>query len=148
MPTWQALPQFLKETNYKNPDDTAHSAFQLGHHTDDIPMVWGMKRTENFKNLSLWMQASREGQKLWLDVFPVEQDLFNTPPNTPDTPVFVDVGGGIGQQCQALKARFPDMVGRVILQDLGPPISMAVPVEGVEKMVYDFWTPQPVKSML
>lgn len=63
-----------------------------------------------------------------------------------DRPVFVDVGGGTGHQCIAVKQKFPDLSGRIVLQDLPAPISEAKLPNGIEKMVYDFFTRQPVKG--
>lgn len=60
--------------------------------------------------------------------------------------VFVDIGGGTGQQCIALKDRFPGLPGKVILQDLPLVVAAAVIPEGVEAMAYDFFTLQPVKG--
>lgn len=34
---------------------------------------------------------------------------------SPDDIVFVDVGGGIGQQCALLKKKYPKLLGRVVL---------------------------------
>ncbi|KAL9099171.1 MAG: hypothetical protein Q9187_009536, partial [Circinaria calcarea] len=141
---WQALPKFLADTNYRNPSDPAHCAFQPGHNTDEVPFLWVLSRPTNFANFNLWMSASREGQQIWLDVFPFEETLCHH--LNPDTPLFVDVGGGLGHQCQALKARYPNIPGRVILQDLPQTIQQAIPTDGVEVMPYDFWTPQPIKG--
>ena len=91
-----------------------------------------------------WMTAQREGQKIWLDVFPFEDQLCYGV--TPDTPLLVDVGGGVGHQCIALKTRLPHVLGRIILQDLPEVVAQAIPMEGVEPMAYDFWKPQPVKG--
>lgn len=59
--------------------------------------------------------------------------------------LIVDVGGGPGQEIIGLKKRHPELPGRYVLQDL--PITLdrldRVP-DGVEKMPYDFFTPQPV----
>lgn len=64
-----------------------------------------------------------------------------------DRVVFVDVGGGNGQQCVAFKETFPNVTGRVILQDLPAVIAEAKLPEGIEAMKYDFFTPQPIKGM-
>lgn len=63
-----------------------------------------------------------------------------------EKPVFVDVGGGTGQQCVAIKEKFPDLPGKVILQDLPAVVAGAKLPEGMEAMAYDFFTPQPVKG--
>lgn len=58
--------------------------------------------------------------------------------------VFVDVGGGNGQECEKLRAKTPSLVGKVIHQDLAGPLERAPKIDGVEKMVYDYFGPQKV----
>jgi hypothetical protein len=68
-----------------------------------------------------------------------------------DRAFIVDVAGGRGQSLLQIKremdaAGFTDL-GKVILQDRKPVLD-AIPddaLPGVEKMVIDFFTPQPVK---
>ena len=45
------------------------------------------------------------------------------------------------------KAKYPDVPGRVVLQDRQENIEKAIQTPGVENMTYDFFTPQPVKGM-
>ena len=90
------------------------------------------------------MTAARSGEKNWLDGFPFEAEVAHNV--KPDEILFVDVGGGIGAQCRNIKARFPDLPGRVILQDLPPPIKQALLVEGMEPTVHNFFTEQPIKG--
>ena len=92
------------------------------------------------------MTACHEGQNIFLDVFPFDKEIGID--SEPETPLFVDVGGSIGHQCAALKKKFPNIPGRVILQDLPPVIAQAIPTEGVELMVHDFMTEQPIKGMV
>jgi ubiquinone/menaquinone biosynthesis C-methylase UbiE len=71
----------------------------------------------------------------------------------PSRAFIVDVAGGRGQSLLQIKKEIEtaggEMAkGRVILQDRKPVLD-AIPDEqlpGVEKMVIDFFTPQPVKS--
>ena len=89
------------------------------------------------------MQANKAGLPTWLDVVPFEEISSN---QDPETPIFVDVGGSIGHQCAALKARYPNIPGRIIYQDLPPVIPHGLKIPGVEPMVHDFWQEQPVKG--
>ncbi|KAK0511298.1 hypothetical protein JMJ35_005871 [Cladonia borealis] len=116
----------------------------LGHRTEQAAFEWALSVPSRFDNFNLWMAANREGQNIFLDVYPFEKELCHG--LEPDTPLFVDVGGGIGHQCLALKQRFPHVPGRVINEDLPPVIAQAIPCDGVEHMVYNFMTPQPVKG--
>lgn len=100
-------------------------------------------------DFGIWMPVLR-GQTNWLDVIDFEAlikiDGTDDDAITPETPVFVDVGGGIGSQCAILKAKLPNLPGRVILQDLPVALQHALPTEGVEIMAHNFWTEQPVKG--
>jgi hypothetical protein len=57
------------------------------------------KNTENLRSFMLWMGAHRLREKEWLDVFPFRDVVLNGY-KMGDTPIFVDVGGGIGHQCK------------------------------------------------
>lgn len=95
------------------------------------------------QDFNLWMTVQRENQKTWLDVFPLEG--LSRDPHL-EAPLFVDIGGGLGQQCAALKRKIPTITRRIVLQDLPTTIAHAVTVEGIEHMEHDFWNPQPVKG--
>ena len=144
LPCWQVLPEFLAETKYQNPSDGAHSPFQKGHRTDQMPFDWAAAVPSRLDNILQWMKASREGQKMFLDVYPSEQEHCHG--LTSDTPLFVDVGGGIGHQCLALKQRLPDAPGRVINQDLPPAIAQAIQYAGVEHTIHNFMADRPIKG--
>ncbi len=92
LPSWTATPRFLAETGYKNPSDMMHGPAQMGHQTDEPLFRWLPKRPVNFEAFNQWMTAQREGQPNFLSVFPAEKLLLNGA--TPETPIFVDVGGG------------------------------------------------------
>ena len=64
----------------------------------------------------------------------------------PDAVVLVDIGGGLGHQCAEFKRQYPEAPGRVVLQDLEGPISAAASIPGVENMVHDMFTTQPIKG--
>lgn len=144
MPCWQVLPQFLAETKYRNPTESTHTPFQKAHGTDLVPFLWLQDKPIYLNNFGTWISASREGQNIFLDVFPFQKEI--TSRSKPETPLFVDIGGGIGHQCVALKKKLPNIPGRVILQDLPPVIAHAIPAEGIEPMVHDFMTEQPIKG--
>ena len=60
--------------------------------------------------------------------------------------VFVDVGGGIGHQCQLLREAYPGMPGRLVLQDKPYVVERALNVPGMEGMAYNYFEEQPVKG--
>lgn len=103
-----------------------------------------MSQESHLANFNHFMTVQHEGDKVWLDEYPFEKELCENV--NPEIPLFVDIGGGIGQQCSLLKSRYPRLPGRVILQDTAQVIQRAPPVEGVERMSHNFWLPQPVKG--
>ena len=80
----------------------------------------------------------------WLSVFPFEDETADCDSNDV---VFVDVGGGIGHQCKELKEKYPNLKGRVIVQDLEHAISRRLEYPGVEGIVHDFFDEQPIKGL-
>ena len=90
------------------------------------------------------MAAQRHGMPTWLDVYPVEKKINHL---SPEKPLFVDIGGGLGHQSIALRKRFPQLSDRVILQDIPQTLIHAIQDENVEIMEYDFFTEQPLKGM-
>ena len=105
-----------------------------------------MSQPQLMQDFNLWMTTTHEKQKSWLDVFPIEQ-LYQQAMSNPKTPLFVDIGGGIGHQCAALRNRFPSIKSRIVLQDLPFSIERALSTEGVENTVFDFWEEQPIKDI-
>jgi hypothetical protein len=49
--------------------------------------------------------------------------------------VFVDVAGGIREQCALLKQELPEVKGRVILQDLEMVIQHSIPSKGWRRVL-------------
>lgn len=121
--------------------------FAHGHHT-----IFGLlssdtdKGREQKKSFDDYMAGKRMtgSMQQWFDIYPTSARLSGARTGS-DNVLIVDVGGGPGQEIIGLKKRHPELPGRYVLQDL--PITLdrigRVP-EGVEKMPYDFFTPQPV----
>lgn len=143
MPAWTALATFLADTSFTNPSDEQHTPFQVAHHTTLPAYKWAVTQPRLSQDFNLWMMAQRANEKTWLDVVPSK---YLTENSELESPLFVDIGGGIGHQCAALLSAFPNIRRRVILEDLAPVIAHALPTPGVEKIVHDFWEEQPIKG--
>jgi hypothetical protein len=143
--TFVNLPKFLRETSYRNVSDSTHCPWHLAHNTTQSPFLWLRNHPADMDYFLTWMTAQREGMPTWLEVFPFEKKLCQN--LEPETPLFVDIGGGVGHQCLALKDKHSQVSGRVILQDLPQVIEQAMAGAGIEPMAYDFWTPQPIKGL-
>ena len=63
-----------------------------------------------------------------------------------DAVMFVDVGGGRGHETLELRNKFPNLPGRMIVQDRPEIIRGIINKEGMEVMEHDFFKLQPVKG--
>ena len=94
------------------------------------------------------MSGYRQGKSSWCDegFYPVTERIgqgINS-----EAPLLVDVGGGLGHDLRELRAKHPELSGRLVLQDQADVIKQVGNSEkGIELAVHDFFTPQPVKGM-
>ena len=141
------MPVVLAESRYQNPTDNLHTGLQRGMHTKGHAFEWFSSHPETANNFNIFMSAQREGRAYWLDFYPFEQKLLaNTGINEKDV-IFVDVGGALGHEIKELRKRSPTLKGRMILQDRQQTIDVVPADPGMEAMVHDFFTPQPIVGM-
>jgi demethylsterigmatocystin 6-O-methyltransferase len=81
----------------------------------------------------------------WIESFPVEKEIGSFSAE-PEKAILVDVGGGFGQQAITFKTKFPNLPGRIIVQDIPSTLDQAKPVDGIEFLVHDFFQPQPIQE--
>ncbi|KAI4162077.1 MAG: hypothetical protein LQ342_004247 [Letrouitia transgressa] len=136
-PVYQAIPDHLKATSYQN--SGSKYVWHTAMSTDQDFFPWAKQHPEQIKWFQQLMSVPREGD--WLDVAPFQDVSVES-----ERALFVDVGGSIGHQCARLKQKFPDLKGRIVLQDLEETIKNAPPIEGVEMMSHDFFKAQPIKG--
>ncbi|ELR01772.1 hypothetical protein GMDG_00148, partial [Pseudogymnoascus destructans 20631-21] len=91
-----------------------------------------------------FMEAQFASLPTWLDVLPFDTEYAASA--TPETLIFVDLGGGNGQQYVALRKKYPALQGRIILQDRPAILEKAITPDIVERMPYDYLGEQPVKG--
>lgn len=79
----------------------------------------------------------------WLDIYP-HQTVVDTA--VQEGPLVVDVGGNIGHDIERFRQAHPDTAERLYLQDRPEVVKLSKSPDPVNKMAYDFFTPQPVKG--
>ncbi|UNI24538.1 hypothetical protein JDV02_010274 [Purpureocillium takamizusanense] len=145
--TFQALPEFLAENGYKDISDSQNGIFQKAFGTDLACyeyLALDTKLQGQFQD-SMALHSPTSGD--WLSALPGHL-VEETPALEHDPVLFVDIGGGMGHQSIRLRERYPNAIGRVILQDMQVTIdriSKPMP-HGVEAMVHGLFDPQPVKG--
>ncbi|ATY63776.1 O-family 2 [Cordyceps militaris] len=136
------LPAFAALDTVLSAPEQRLNAFQVGQHSSQDFYTWLETRPVQHGAFHRFMEAQFASLPTWLDAV----DVAAVMSGEPDQVAFVDVGGGNGQQIAALKARIPDLQGRVVLQDRPEVLDRALEVEGMERMSYDYLTEQPIKD--
>ena len=142
-----ALPEFLEQTGWKNPEDYNNSAFHLGAHTQ--LGLWEYLEADPEK-----LQAFNNGMRSMATVkefdssYPFDAEL-NKEAIKEGEVVLVDVGGGRGHALERVKQRFPGLKGRLVLQDQSSVIEDAIAgglSSEIEPQAASFFEPNPVKN--
>ncbi|KAF3395632.1 O-methyltransferase afvC [Talaromyces pinophilus] len=79
-----------------------------------------------------------------LGMYPFGEELVDLP-DLDTRALIVDIGGGRGQSLLQIKEKWPELRGRMILQDRPMVLNSFPELPGIEKMPHDFFTEQPVK---
>lgn len=138
------LPEFFKEKGWKNPGDIDDSPFNFALGSKQKYFEY-MSSKPYYQNAFDTVMAApyRRDEESWFNFFPVEEKLRV---NGPSEVLLVDVGGGRGKDLQAFHKRFPDLPGRLILQDLGHVTATADVTNEIENQAHSFFDEQPVKG--
>lgn len=137
------MPEYLKQTGYSNPANPEDGIFQyttgskgnLFDYYDTHP-----KEGESFNHVMGGVMAH---QASWLLIYPYET-LVNIAAK--ESAILVDIGGNVGHDLERFRIRYPDMAARLVLQDRPDVVALSKCPDPVQKMPYDFFTPQPVQG--
>jgi demethylsterigmatocystin 6-O-methyltransferase len=143
-PAYAATPAFLAACSYQNPTDLHDTPFNTPWATKLPLWDWLSEHPEHRAHFNRFMYAQRSSVKDCFSTLNLEEDVLGWPA---EKPLFVDVGGGTGQQCIALREKWPMLKGKVVLQDLPSVVDNVHLAEAIEVMAYDFFTEQPIKGM-
>ncbi|KAG4033051.1 hypothetical protein MFRU_005g00690 [Monilinia fructicola] len=149
-PCVYVLTQYFKENGFKQPDSITNNPYTLAHRTNGRTMWEHLSQhPELFKAFNLAMHGQSTETVQSYGFFPWLSTYQNTE-TSDDTVLLVDIGGGQGHAITAIKKLIQDTKGRMILQEREEVIREIFDIElvGIEKMTYDFFTPQPIKGAL
>jgi hypothetical protein len=145
--TLAKLPEWVANNGMKAPHDAYNGPFQYAMGTDLhlYDYLLANPRLENA--LSSFMRVHLgEGGKGgdWYDFYPVAEKLTVS---SPEQPLLIDLGGGLGHDLEAFAKAFPNLPGRLILQDRPSVIDDIKELDPrVERMKHSFFDPNPVKG--
>ncbi|PQE20270.1 quercetin 3-O-methyltransferase 1 protein [Rutstroemia sp. NJR-2017a BBW] len=137
------IPEYLKKTNYKNPENTNDGPFQYAMNTKLQYYDWLKTEPEQAIafNMTMMLQRMDRGEA-WYDYYPVTSKVGAS--FDEKLPLLVDVGGNIGINVGDFHTKFPDLPGRLVLEDLPEVISDIQELDPViERIPHSFLEPQP-----
>ncbi|KAL9627062.1 MAG: hypothetical protein Q9204_006834, partial [Flavoplaca sp. TL-2023a] len=112
----------MQSQGYENPTQSTTSAFA---YTNGSEFWTHLGKTPVHSQIfNDFMATRRQGRQRWYDIYSVGQELSaslsNADTYTPgeSNVLLVDVGGNRGHDLVELRAKYPDLVGKMILQDL------------------------------
>ncbi|KAK2752486.1 o-methyltransferase [Colletotrichum kahawae] len=135
LPIYAKLPKFFEATG--------QSGFQYAHGWDGDLWSYYQAHPKEEEEFSIIQQSIAAQQPAWIDIYPADS-LLDT---NPDTSLLVDIGGSTGHDILKFHGLYPDKASRLYLEDLGSVVEKAELPSGVNKVAYDFFTPQPVQCM-
>lgn len=152
LPSIQKTPEYLKKTNYRNPDDPLFAPLQYTNNIKNDGFTWLCQNPAALDRFNSFMEGQRANRAFWADWFPVRERVLNHPDLSAEKPLLVDIGGGRGHDLIVFRERFPDAPGKLILEELPEVIDEVRGVRdldaaGVETVKYDFFDQvQPVQG--
>jgi demethylsterigmatocystin 6-O-methyltransferase len=117
------------ENNYKDVIDNLHTPFQKAFDTKLTSFDWLFQHPKYINALHKTMSALQGTE--WTEGFTLlnseAQKIPSTPPTPEEKPFLVDVGGSHGHQCIELAREYPNLLGRLIMQDLPMTVDKLTP---------------------
>lgn len=142
-PGIQLFPDFLKEHGYQDVEDTADCVLPKAWKSNLPTFLHYQTKPDLFAQFNKYMKVQRLGMPTWMDVYPYQKLIQGL---TPQQPFFVDIGGGFGHQCIALREALPELPNKILLQDIAATLEHVIQPLGVDIIVQDFFQPQQTKG--
>ncbi|KAJ5784436.1 S-adenosyl-L-methionine-dependent methyltransferase [Penicillium pulvis] len=145
-PIVQVMPDFFMEKKYQDITSNRDTPFQKAFNTDLACFDWLVQHPKHFGSLQKIMTALEGAEwTVGFDLIKTEAEkIKSTTPQPSERPFLVDVGGGHGHQCVQLAKTYPNLLGRLVLQDLPEAVHSLPSIEGVRAEAHDFFQKQPI----
>jgi hypothetical protein len=134
----------LRGLKYLNPYTPKDSTLAMAHNASGATSFEILFNSPHLKAFGLYMGTFTMGHKQWTELYPVETRMIEGFEEGEDSVILVDVGGGFGHQAKLLKDTFPNLPGRLIVQDLHQ--MKGEDIAEIEFQAHDFYQEQPVKG--
>jgi hypothetical protein len=143
------LPEYFRTHTHEDLFDLRKSPFAYALGLEGMTYYEAISHDADRFNMFNMTMVQMESQLPVLGMYPFGS-IKNAAEAEKERPLIVDVGGGRGQALLAIQKEFPAGFGaKMILQDRPDVIGSLTPedIPNIETMVYDFFTPQPIRSI-
>lgn len=148
--TWPSIAfmnQYFKENGWKHPVDPTNCPYTFAHRTNGKESwAYIAQFPERQENSNRAMIAQSFDSTWSVGLYPFAEKLAETPSGDDETPLVVDVGGGVGHTSRQIRELCAGIKGRVVLQDRAEVVKDAPHIDGIVAMEHDFFSPQPIKG--
>jgi hypothetical protein len=138
------LPEYFEEHGFQSPSDAYDGPFQFAMGTKQHYFEWLKSNPKHQQAFNTLMTIGRMNRgEEWFDFYPVEEKLQVAGSKM----LLIDIGGGLGHDLIAFKQRYPQLPGKLMVQDLPIVIDDVKDLPpGIEAMKHDFFAPEPIKN--
>ncbi|KAM0150369.1 hypothetical protein ACHAQE_008589 [Botrytis cinerea] len=147
-PAYVKLPEYFQTHSKEDLYDLTKGPYAYGHGLEGKTYYEAISHTPERLHMFNTTMVSMERQSPITGMYPFAT-LKNEVEAEKERPFVVDIGGGRGQALVSIQKEAPKGFGaKMILQDRSDVLESLTEQEipNIEKMVYDFHTPQPVKN--
>jgi hypothetical protein len=120
LPVLASMPAYFKDNGCRLPCSTNDGPLQYAYGTaKDSYSYWSTEKPATMANFNVFMKGLfGTPQRLgWTDWFPFEEVCLDGFDESKSEYVFVDVAGGKGHECEMLLKKFPNLRGKLVLED-------------------------------
>ncbi|KAM0430033.1 hypothetical protein ACHAPT_006039 [Fusarium lateritium] len=137
--------EYSRKRGFVNPTNSKDTPLMDAYGMDMDMFAWLQKLgySSHFNN---HMGGYRQGRPPWMSFYPVKERLIAGASNSPDAAFLVDIGGNVGHDIMEFQRHYPNVPGKLILQDLPTVICQIQLDPTITTMSYDFHTEQPIKD--
>ncbi|KAJ5148851.1 hypothetical protein N7448_000429 [Penicillium atrosanguineum] len=146
MPSLAKTPEYFRQASFQSPAETNNGPFQYGEKTEKSLWEWFAQCPESGKDFDTYMEGNRGDNLNWVDWFPVQERLIDGYEASEGDVLLVDVAGGRGHELAAFQAKFPNALGRLILEDQPGVLPGNDSGRKIESLSFDLFKPQPIQD--
>ncbi|KAF7952846.1 hypothetical protein EAE96_006071 [Botrytis aclada] len=147
-PAYIKLPEYFRTHSKEDLYDLTKGPYAYGHGLEGKTYYEAISHTPERLHMFNTTMVSMERQSPITGMYPFAT-LKDEVEAQKERPFVVDIGGGRGQALIAIQKEAPEGFGaKMVLQDRSDVLDSLTEQEApnIEKMVYDFHTPQPLKN--